>query len=294
MSRGGGLTIREMAARTGVATATLRMWEARYGFPVPERLPSGHRRYSEADAEDVLAVARSREAGAALGPTIEQAKRRAEQPESSIFAGLRRRDHGLSPYALPKRTLIGLSHAIEDECCARAERPLLAASFQRDSFYRDAQPRWRELARTAELALVFADFAHRSDPPLEPVELPVDPSAPLLREWALVCDAPDYSACLAAWERPGQEHAGDGERVYETIWTLDPGLVRDAVRIAAGLAATAAAPDLARRLLERPPQPATSAGDQLRLAAALTSRMVAYVGSPRSGGLPAPLPSTTH
>ena len=42
-----GLTIREMAARTGVPQGTLRMWETRYGFPVPERLPSGHRRYPE-------------------------------------------------------------------------------------------------------------------------------------------------------------------------------------------------------------------------------------------------------
>lgn len=74
MSSGRGLTIREMAARTGVAPATLRMWEARYGFPLPARLPSGHRRYSDADAdaEDVLSVAR--DAGASLGPAIEQAR----------------------------------------------------------------------------------------------------------------------------------------------------------------------------------------------------------------------------
>ena len=43
-----GLSIGEIAARSGVAVGTLRMWEARYGFPVPGRLPSGHRRYSEA------------------------------------------------------------------------------------------------------------------------------------------------------------------------------------------------------------------------------------------------------
>ncbi len=44
-----------------------------------------------------------------------------------------------------KRTLIALSHAIEDECAARAERPLLFGSFQRERFYRDSEPRWREL-----------------------------------------------------------------------------------------------------------------------------------------------------
>ena len=41
-----GLAIREVAAATGISPATLRVWERRYGRPVPRRLPSGHRRYS--------------------------------------------------------------------------------------------------------------------------------------------------------------------------------------------------------------------------------------------------------
>ena len=75
---------------------------------------------------------------------------------------MRRRRPDLQPYTLPKRTLIGLSHAIEDECAARAERPLLFGSFQRVRFYRHSEERWRELARTAEIAIVFADFPERA------------------------------------------------------------------------------------------------------------------------------------
>ena len=33
----GGLTIKEVAERTGVAGGTLRLREQRYGFPVPNR-----------------------------------------------------------------------------------------------------------------------------------------------------------------------------------------------------------------------------------------------------------------
>ncbi len=33
--------------RTGLGPHTLRAWERRFGFPLPVRLPSGHRRYSE-------------------------------------------------------------------------------------------------------------------------------------------------------------------------------------------------------------------------------------------------------
>src|SRR3954452_18295538 len=164
------------------------MWETRYGFPDPERLPSGHRRYSEDDVTRVLRVARDREGGLSMKAAIHRAREVASEPETSIFAGLRRRRPDLQPYLLPKRTLIGLSHAIEDECAARAERPVLFASFQRERFWRHSRPRWQELARTAHSAIVFADFAEPEipDDSLAPIELPIDRSDPLGREWSIV------------------------------------------------------------------------------------------------------------
>src|SRR5688572_10299378 len=42
---GARLSIGALARATGVPVETLRTWENRYGFPVPERLPSGHRLY---------------------------------------------------------------------------------------------------------------------------------------------------------------------------------------------------------------------------------------------------------
>lgn len=39
------LSIGALSRATGVAVETLRTWEARYGFPRPERKPSGHRVY---------------------------------------------------------------------------------------------------------------------------------------------------------------------------------------------------------------------------------------------------------
>ena len=92
-----GLTIRAMAERTGVAQGTLRMWETRYEFPVPQRLPSGHRRYSENQVDQVLQIARDREAGLTMKAAIERARRAARPAEDSIFAGLRRRRPDLSP-----------------------------------------------------------------------------------------------------------------------------------------------------------------------------------------------------
>ncbi|MDJ0976299.1 MAG: MerR family transcriptional regulator [Planctomycetota bacterium] len=39
-------SIGDIAEETGITPETLRVWERRYGAPVPTRMPSGHRRYS--------------------------------------------------------------------------------------------------------------------------------------------------------------------------------------------------------------------------------------------------------
>lgn len=282
-----GLSIRDVARATGVSEGTLRIWETRHGFPAPARLASGHRRYSDDDVARVRQVARDREAGLSMKAAIRRARELSSEPELSMFASVRRRRPDLQPYLLPKRTLVGLSHAIEDECAARAERPVLFASFQRTRFWRRARPRWRELARTAQSAVVFADFDALLVPadPHAPVELPIDRSDPLGREWSVVCDAPDYAAFLAGWERPGQDDVADAERRFETVWSVEPPLVREAARIAAGFVERTA-PALLERFADRLSESPPPSGDQLRGVSALTGRMVAYVGEADVSGSP--------
>ena len=41
-------SIGNVALATGISVDTVRVWERRYGKPVPVRLPSGHRRYTDA------------------------------------------------------------------------------------------------------------------------------------------------------------------------------------------------------------------------------------------------------
>ena len=270
---GRGLAIGELVARTGVREATLRMWEHRHGFPVPERLASGHRRYRESDVELIGRVLRERAAGLSLAAAIERVRGAVEQPEPSIFAGLRRRRPDIQPVTLRKPVLIALSHAIEDESCARAERPLLFGAFQRERFYRQAQQRWRDFARTAELAVVFADFARVRRPARGPAELPIDPAAPLNREWAIVCEAPGHAVCLAGIELPRERRRRDPAREFEVIWSVEPDVVRAATEVCLGLLRLRS-PGLAERLPDdsRLPPSGPPSDDQLRLAAAITTR----------------------
>jgi len=269
-----GLTIGQLAERTGVQAGTLRMWEQRHGFPHAERLPSGHRRYAEGEVERVLEVVRARDAGLSLTAAVERLESApAPEPETSIYAGLRRRRPDLHPYPIPKRLLVAVSHAIEDECSAHGSRAVLVGSFQRESFYRDAEPRWREFARSAELAVALADFAAPAAPEGAPFEVPIGRDHPLANEWAIVCDAPGYSACLA-----GRERQVTGERVFEVLWSVEPDVVREAVRIGLDLA-TASFPGLAERVPERLSRPPDSDRDAVARATSVTNRILAYVAA---------------
>ena len=82
----GLLPIGELAARTGLSSDTLRMWERRYGRPTPIRLPSGHRRYC---ADDVAWLRRVAEA-ITLGVPV----REAVCASPSVLDGLLRRQAG--------------------------------------------------------------------------------------------------------------------------------------------------------------------------------------------------------
>lgn len=269
--------------RTGVAEATLRMWERRYGFPAPERLASGHRRYSEREIELIRAVAAKRAAGLALPVAIEQVQSEGSQPAMSVYAALRRRRPDLEPRVLLKPLMLALSHAIEDEALARAERLMVFGSFQRERFYRQTQRRWRELDRTSEVAVVFADFARVRTPRDAPAEVPVPREHPLNREWALVCEGQGFAICLAGWEPPESGHGPEAMRRFEAIWTVEPDAVREGSRICCAIAA-ARRPEVAeaaRARLEAPPS--ASPESQLRLASAVTARMLSYLSSVLTG-----------
>ncbi len=271
------LSIGDLARRTGLSAATLRMWETRHGFPRPQRLDSGHRRYSESDIARVDLVVRRRDAGVRLDVAIAEALLHAEVPAPSVFAELRRRHPQLATHRLRKSTLLALSWAIEDEFCSRAQRARIFGSFQRDTHFRKAEARWTELARVARSTIVFADFEpgrQAGGGRIDAVAL--RPDEPMRREWAVVCDAADLPVALTAWELPGQEGTPDRDRLFESLWTVEPRAVRDAARVCARVAqehGVASATPLLYELADEPISAPLDAGS----VTTLFNRVVSYV-----------------
>ncbi|HEY2637049.1 MAG TPA: DICT sensory domain-containing protein [Solirubrobacteraceae bacterium] len=278
----GGLAIKDVAERTGLAPGTIRMWEQRYGFPEPDRTASGYRRYSEEDVAVLLRAVDFREQGLSVTAALVRARsvpERATDRPSIYGAIVAAETAPVRPRWLHKPTLLSISRAIENEALARASSPVCFAAFQREAFYRRVEHRYRRLAEGAAAAGVFADFADTPRPAGAPVELVIDPDDALGNEWAVIVDAPGYAACLIAWEHPDSEGAGgadDAARRFESLWTTDPETVRHTARVAAHLAARCQ-PEWAERvgnvLADRPlaferPAPAITA---------LTNRIIGYL-----------------
>jgi DICT domain-containing protein len=268
-SEGAGLSIGDLAAATGVAAGTLRMWESRHGFPVAQRRTGGHRRYDVDDIARVQRVLDERHSGLSLGAAIERVREWEPSAPPSLFAVLRRHAPQLAPQRLPVHAMRALSHAIEDECLARGARPLLAGTFQHETAYRRAEHRWRELARTARLAFVLADFSKRRKRRGAPAEIPLGTQSPVRREWAVVCVDPEFSACLAGWERP----SGGGARSFEAIWTTDPVAALAAMRVALAVAGGTVARQGTELVDEMSPR---LAGDTATTVA-VANRAIAYL-----------------
>ena len=95
----------------------------------------------------------------------------------------------------------------------------------------------------------------------------------------MIVDAPGYAACLLACERPRspeEQRLPDFQRRFESLWTMDPAVVRRAAQVGCSLT-RASCPELADRidalLAERPlameaPAPGLTA---------LTNRLVSYL-----------------
>jgi DNA-binding transcriptional MerR regulator len=266
-----GYGIGAVAERTGISVAVLRSWESRFGFPEPKRQSGGHRRYSEEDIEALLGILSARRAGMSLAAAIERAKAGGREESRTIFAALQRARPELQPLVANVPTMFAMSRAIEDEVLARAEPLALFASFQRRSRYAPVRPRWRELARTATAAYVFADFEANKENGKGPVEVAVGGDDPVAREWSVVADGGRFAAVLAGWELPED----GGPRRFECVWSVEPEIVRDASAIATEIARDAG---VRVRLPARLRGPAPPSEPALRDLSRLAHRMVAYVG----------------
>ena len=105
--------------------------------------------------------------------------------------------------------------------------------------------------------------------------MPIHSGEPVADEWAVICLAPGYSACLIGWENVAATGRADDERTFDALLSVEPSVVREVAGAAVGIAAEGepGAAEQARAYLDRIPD--SSQRSQLRLAGAITARAFA-------------------
>lgn len=206
----------------------------------------------------------------------------------SVFDEVLAQFPGLEVHQFHKSTLLGLSWAIEDEFCARADQPVLIGAFQEARFWQRSRERWTSLAKISYQTLVMSDFdSPVAEPAFGMTAIPITPGSPMSREWLVICDAAELPAALLARELPGQSTVPDRQREFEAFWTTELDVVRAASRASAQIAAAAGAPGAAPllyHLAEKPVATSVSASSVSRLF----NRIVVYLDRASTGPLPLP------
>ena len=87
----------EAAALLNVSPTTLRGWEARFGFPMPQRSPGGHRAYAYAD---VAALRAALAGGVSIASAVTHARAKAATNSSSLVSALCAYDRDLADLAI--------------------------------------------------------------------------------------------------------------------------------------------------------------------------------------------------
>ena len=264
----GGFSIGVLAERTGVTPGVLRTWDTRFGFPTGSRSATGHRRFTDDDVALVRQVLEARSSGLSLQVAIDAVRRRqGRRPAESVHAVLARDFPQLGVERLGRRALVALSHAVEDEALARAERPLVLGTFQEGHRYAGSAHRWDELARTASWSAVVADFddAWPADPSARPARCQLPEGSAMRREWTVVTVSAAHAAVLSAWEVPTAPGAAP---VYESVISTHRPAALAAARVLVEVARDAGAtppPSVVRSLDESAHVPDMSGPDADRL-----------------------------
>ena len=107
------------------------MWEQRYGVPAPRRADSGYRVYAQEDVELLRRAVALRGRGLSVPAALERARTLVSATDRpSLYGAIATGEVPVNPLQLRKRSLIAISHAIEDETLARAAAPVVFAAFQ--------------------------------------------------------------------------------------------------------------------------------------------------------------------
>jgi DICT domain-containing protein len=123
-----------------------------------------------------------------------------------------------------RKTMVALSHLIEEHAAAAAPQTLLIAAFQRFSLFQAELARYRDFAtRLAAIAVVGVPDTALPEVP-NVAAIPIEVSWPLAQEWVVIASGPTCCVGLFARDAEGFRLA-QRSKAFHGLWTIEPELV---------------------------------------------------------------------
>lgn len=121
-----------------------------------------------------------------------------------------------------------ISHQIEQQIIKEKMSIDLYSGFQHLSFFEPQAARYRQLGEVCRSVTIFG-LADAEPPALPNTQFKIlDNQSPLIQEWFLVVDTPEFWTVLATHELA--RDPSTGERRFEGVWTFDARIVSRAIR----------------------------------------------------------------
>jgi DICT domain-containing protein len=190
------------------------------------------------------------------------------------------------------------SHLIEELVAEAPERCVLLSGFQHGRHWAVERDRYLELAGGNDVIAVFAG----EDPPatwdVEHVGIRLDDGNPLTQEWFVLALGPGLAVTLCGLDAgtrvptAGEPPPDDTDRLFEVIWSFDPGVAQGALDVVLGAVAQSAPDRVAEvraawtrsRRGPWPPTTSRTAPTASSRGSSPGSRRPAPARSPPSGG----------
>ena len=123
-----------------------------------------------------------------------------------------------------RKTMVALSHLIEEHAAAAGPQTLLIAAFQRLTLFQAELPRYQDFA--ARLAAVYVIGVPDTAPPDLPgvAVMPIEAGWPLAQEWVVIASGP--ACCVGLFARDAEGFRPDRRsKAFHGLWTTTPELV---------------------------------------------------------------------
>lgn len=167
---------------------------------------------------------------------------------------------GWKPTLCSKRTLVDLSHAIEDLLIIHNLKGVMFTGFQESAYWKQEVARYKHITPSSYQVCIFAGKPLPDDAVYGAIQVTIPEESPMRQEWFVAVLTPQFSMVFCGLDAQTRVQS-EARRLFEVLWTFDEQVVSEVLNVLGDMV-HAARPDKAAALdialKNYPPRPPSS------------------------------------